>query len=188
MVNHVLRCSILYLKIQDSFSKRGAPANTSDSSLYRPEDILECITLPPPGFLDSLLVDAAKPAVSSRSTPVQCLRKPICHKTSLPPFPWSHYFGGPWRTNFDAGMLSTNRSTCQGRWASTSTPTRLVPSNVPPGLSSRLLTAAQILWEIASHSTKQNQISGMQWNDQVAQESFTSGHESPQVNVINREI
>ncbi|KAA8522458.1 hypothetical protein F0562_013181 [Nyssa sinensis] len=104
------------IKFQDSRSKLKSPANMLDFPLYQPEDILERIALPPPKDLESLLLDAAKPALSSRNNTDPRLGKPLSHRAGLPPFPWSHSSGGHCKSNTDAVKLSTSRSTCQGRW------------------------------------------------------------------------
>lgn len=101
---------------KDSCSKPETPFNMLDFSLHQPKDILERLALPPPKDLESLLLDAVKPAGSSKSTPDQRLGKPISHRANLPPFPWAHTFSGHCKTNSDAVKLSTSRSTCQGRW------------------------------------------------------------------------
>ena len=106
----------LFLMIQDSCSKPETPFNMLDFSLHQPKDILQRLALPPPKDLESLLLDAVKPAGSSKSTPDQRLGKPISHRANLPPFPWAHTFSGHCKTNSDAVKLSTSRSTCQGRW------------------------------------------------------------------------
>ncbi|KAF8413248.1 hypothetical protein HHK36_001224 [Tetracentron sinense] len=231
--------------IVDSCSKPKAPANMKNSLLLQPKDILERLALPPAKDLDSLLQDTTKPAVFARNTPDLCSGKTMSHGARLPPFPWSYSFGGPCKTNIDSGKLSTNRSTCQGRWVriqsiassfggasscfsdldSLTFDQSLVPSgglksglseNVkgpctpvrlprweqvssspgktmlkgrnpgggtnnscyPPfscaieGHSPRLLAAAQTLYEIASHSTKQNQNSGMiKWPKKPSQKA-----------------
>ncbi|KAL2926168.1 Co-chaperone protein HscB-like protein [Bienertia sinuspersici] len=85
-----------------------------DKPFCHPRDVLERLALPPAKDLDSLLQDAVKPVVSSKP---QDLRngKPLSHRVSLPPFPWSQNFNGHNKSNNDSVRLS-NRSLCQGRW------------------------------------------------------------------------
>ncbi|XP_065858375.1 uncharacterized protein [Euphorbia lathyris] len=101
---------------KDSCSKLETPANFLDLSFDQPKYTLERLALPPPKDLESLLLDAAKPAVSSRSAPDSRPGKQISRRPSLPTFPWSHTFSGHCRTNSDAGKLLTSRTACQGRW------------------------------------------------------------------------
>lgn len=82
--------------------------------LYQPTDVLERLALSPPKDLQSLLLDAAKPALSFRNSLDSRPGKPI--SPHLPPFPWSHTFSGHYKTNSDAVKLSSSRSICQGRW------------------------------------------------------------------------
>ncbi|XP_057967541.1 uncharacterized protein LOC131157421 isoform X2 [Malania oleifera] len=103
-------------KIEDSCSKHKTPANKTNFLSNEPKDVLERLALPPPKDLESLLLDAAKPVVSSRNSIDLCLGKPISLRAGLPPFPWSHAFGGHCKSNSDAAKSSTNRNTCQGRW------------------------------------------------------------------------
>uniref|UniRef100_A0A5B7B9L4 Uncharacterized protein n=1 Tax=Davidia involucrata TaxID=16924 RepID=A0A5B7B9L4_DAVIN len=103
-------------KFQVSCSQLKSPASMLDFPLYQPEDILEHLALPQPKDLESLLLDAAKPALSSRNNPDPRLGKSVSHRAGLPPFPWSHTFSGHCKSNTDAVKLSTSRSTCQGRW------------------------------------------------------------------------
>lgn len=86
------------------------------SPLYTPKDILERLALPPPKDLDLLLSDASKTTSSSKNSTDPRLGKPVPHRTGLPPFPWSHSFSGHSKLGSDAVKLSTNRTTCQGRW------------------------------------------------------------------------
>ncbi|KAJ9173663.1 hypothetical protein P3X46_016776 [Hevea brasiliensis] len=104
------------LSNKDSSSKSETPANLLNFSFDQPKDTLERLTLPPPKDLESLLLDAAKPAVSSRNASEPRPGKQISRWPSLPQFPWSHTFSGHCRTNSDAVKLLTSRSTCQGRW------------------------------------------------------------------------
>ncbi|CAL8157367.1 unnamed protein product [Prunus armeniaca] len=103
-------------EVQDSHKKPETPANPLDLPLCEPKYILERLALPPPKDLESLLLDAAKPALSSKSTPDPCSGKQISRRASLPPFPWSHTSNGHCRTSSDAAKLSTSKGTCQGRW------------------------------------------------------------------------
>ncbi|KAI6707181.1 hypothetical protein NL676_010143 [Syzygium grande] len=89
-----------------------------DLPLYTPNDLWERLSLPPSKDLDSLLLDAAKPALSSKSMSDLRSGKQIVRRGCLPLFPWSHAFNGHSRNNSDAAKLSISRSTCQGRWES----------------------------------------------------------------------
>ncbi|CAK9156570.1 unnamed protein product [Ilex paraguariensis] len=89
---------------------------SSCNKLYSPKEILERLELPPPKDLDSLLLDAAKPVLSSRNNTDPRTGKTVSHRTGLPPFPWSHTAGSHCKSYSDAGKLSSSRSTCQGRW------------------------------------------------------------------------
>lgn len=104
------------LNLQDSCGKSDTPANLLNFSLDQPKDTLERLALPPPKDLESLLLDAAKPAVSSKSAPDPRPGRQTSRWPSLPPFPWSHTSSGHCRTNSDAVKLLASRSTCQGRW------------------------------------------------------------------------
>ncbi|XVE64771.1 hypothetical protein DITRI_Ditri07aG0128600 [Diplodiscus trichospermus] len=99
---------------KDSCGKPEVPASRQDFPLCQPKDILECLALPPPKHLDSLLLDATKPS-SARNNSDTRSGKQIARRASLPPFPWSHNFNGC-RTNSDAVKLLSNKSLCQGRW------------------------------------------------------------------------
>ncbi|KAF8379604.1 hypothetical protein HHK36_029045 [Tetracentron sinense] len=101
---------------KDSCSKPKAPVNTNDSLLLQPKDILERLALLPAKDLDSLLLDTAKPSLSSRSITDLRSGKPLSQGASLPPFHWSHSSGGACKSNVDSGKLSTNRGICQGKW------------------------------------------------------------------------
>ncbi|KAF2321254.1 hypothetical protein GH714_037364 [Hevea brasiliensis] len=94
-------------KLQDSSNKSETPANLLNFSFDQPKDTLERLTLPPPKDLESLLLDAAKPAVSSRNASEPRPGKQISRWPSLPQFPWSHTFNGHCRTNSDAVKLLT---------------------------------------------------------------------------------
>lgn len=98
----------------ESSIKADLPTDKKDSPLYQPRDILERLALSPAKDLDSLLQDAVKPVVSSKLNDSRN-GKPLSHRVSLPPFPWSHNFNGHHKSNSDAVRIS-NRSTCQGRW------------------------------------------------------------------------
>ncbi|KAI4326885.1 hypothetical protein L6164_019409 [Bauhinia variegata] len=102
---------------KDSCGETATLASPLDFPLYQPKDVLERIALPPSWDLESLFMEASKPAVTSKSINDIRLGKQISRRPSLPAFPWSHAFGGHCRTNSDAVKLSTNRSTCQGKWA-----------------------------------------------------------------------
>ncbi|XP_021679381.2 uncharacterized protein LOC110664131 isoform X2 [Hevea brasiliensis] len=103
-------------KLQDSCGRSEIPANLLNFSFDQPKDTLERLALPPPKDLESLLLDAAKPAVSSRNAPDPRTGKQTSRRPSLSPFPWSQTFSGHCRTNSDAVKLLASRSTCQGRW------------------------------------------------------------------------
>ncbi|CAA3010233.1 Hypothetical predicted protein [Olea europaea subsp. europaea] len=93
-----------------------ASTSTVDSPLYNPKDILERLALPPPKDLDSLLLDAARPSSASRNNTDPRLGKSLCHRTGLPPFPWSHPFSGHNKSVTDAAKLSSSRTICLGKW------------------------------------------------------------------------
>ncbi|XP_043713507.1 uncharacterized protein LOC122662019 isoform X2 [Telopea speciosissima] len=103
-----------YSEIHDSSSKPGPSVNFNNSSLLQPKDILERLALPPAKDLDSLLLDVAKPTVSSRSSTDLRPSKLTSKRVGLPPFSWSHSM--PCKMNADVGKLCTTRSTSQGRW------------------------------------------------------------------------
>ncbi|KAM1209018.1 hypothetical protein ACFX2J_014603 [Malus domestica] len=103
-------------EVQDSHRKPDTPANPLDLPLCEPKYVLERLALPPPKDLESLLLDAAKPASSSKNTPDPCSGRQISRRASLPPFSWSHTSNGHCRTSSDAAKQSTSRGTCQGRW------------------------------------------------------------------------
>ena len=77
---------------------------------------MQRLALPPPKDLESLLLDAAKPNLSSKNTADLRSGKQISRRVSLPPFPWSHTSSGHCRTSSDVVKLSTSKGTCQGRW------------------------------------------------------------------------
>ncbi|KAJ7944975.1 Chromosome segregation in meiosis 3 [Quillaja saponaria] len=101
---------------KDSCNEARTPGSPLDLPIYQPKDVLGRIALPPPRDLESLLLDASKPAGTTRNTPDLRSGKQICRRPSLSPFPWSHSFGGHYRSNSDAVKLSTSRNMCQGRW------------------------------------------------------------------------
>ncbi|KAI4315475.1 hypothetical protein L6164_028278 [Bauhinia variegata] len=103
---------------KDSCGETATLASPLEFPLYQPRDVLERISLPQSWDLESLLLEASKSVTSksSSSTDIR-LGKQISRRPSLPPFPWSHAFGGHCRTNSEAVKLSTSRSTCQGKWA-----------------------------------------------------------------------
>ncbi|KAF5730028.1 hypothetical protein HS088_TW20G00398 [Tripterygium wilfordii] len=103
-------------KVEDRCNLAEASIKLLDIPLCKPKDVLKRLVLPPPKDLESLLLDATKPAVSSRNTPDMRSRKQMSRRASLPPFPWSHTFNGHCRINSDAAKLLTSKSTCQGRW------------------------------------------------------------------------
>lgn len=100
--------------IQDSCIP-GALASLNDSLLHQPKDILERLALPPTIDLDALLRDAPVPAVSLQTNNIHSGRQ-ASHKSSLPPFAWSHSHGGPSKANIDSGKLFTNRNMFPTRW------------------------------------------------------------------------
>ncbi|XP_012086811.1 uncharacterized protein LOC105645742 isoform X2 [Jatropha curcas] len=101
---------------KDSCSQFETPTNLLDVSFNQPKDTLERLALPPPKDLETLLMDAAKPTVSSRNAPDPRPGKQVSRRPSLPSFPWSNTFNGHCRNNSDAVKLLASRSTCQGRW------------------------------------------------------------------------
>ncbi|TQE07033.1 hypothetical protein C1H46_007423 [Malus baccata] len=101
---------------EDSHRKPVAPVNPLDLPLCEPKYVLERLALPPHKDLESLLLDAAKPASSSKNTPDPSSGKQISRRASLPSFPWSHTSNGHCRSSSDAAKQSISRGTCQGRW------------------------------------------------------------------------
>ncbi|XP_028807185.1 uncharacterized protein LOC114761899 [Neltuma alba] len=97
-------------------SETGTPASPLDFPLYHPKDVLERIALPQSRDLDSLLLDASKAVVTSKSNSDLRTVKQVSRRPSLTAFPWSHNFSGHCRTNSDTVKLSS-RITCQGKWA-----------------------------------------------------------------------
>ncbi|OMP06116.1 hypothetical protein COLO4_08352 [Corchorus olitorius] len=124
---------------QDSCGKPEMPSNPPDPQLCQPQDILECLALPPAKDLDSLLLDATKPSSSTRSNTDTRSGKQITRRSSLPPFPWSHTFNGHCRTNSDAVKCLSNKSTCQGRWV------KIPNTSSSPGLASGCFTDLESL-------------------------------------------
>ncbi|XP_056173752.1 uncharacterized protein LOC115692282 isoform X3 [Syzygium oleosum] len=100
-----------------------------DLPLYTPNDLWERLSLPPPKDLDSLLLDAVKPALSSKSMSDLRSGKQIVRRGCLPLFPWSHAFNGHSRNNSDAAKLSISRNTCQGRWVRVASPVILAANS-----------------------------------------------------------
>ncbi|XP_068306336.1 uncharacterized protein [Pyrus communis] len=101
---------------EDSHRKPVAPVNPLDLPLCEPKYVLERLALPPHKDLESVLLDAAKPASFSKNTPDPCSGKQISRRASLPSFPWSHTSNGHCRSSSDAAKQSISRGTCQGRW------------------------------------------------------------------------
>ncbi|XP_054810280.1 uncharacterized protein LOC129311832 [Prosopis cineraria] len=97
-------------------SETETPVSPLDFPLYQPKDILERIALPQSRDLDSLLLDASKAVVTSKSNSDLRTVKHVSRRPSLTAFPWSHNFSGHCRTNSDAVRLSS-RITCPGKWA-----------------------------------------------------------------------
>ncbi|XP_071918151.1 uncharacterized protein [Coffea arabica] len=129
-----------------------------DSPLCPPKDILERLALPPSKDLDSLLLDAVRPASSSRTGTDLRLGKTVFHRTGLPPFSWSHNSSGHVKSGSDTGVSSSAAFSASQD-----------PSDE---LSPRLLAAAQTLYEIASHSTRQNSHEMMKWLKQPSQKTM----------------
>ncbi|EEF51256.1 conserved hypothetical protein [Ricinus communis] len=181
---------------KESCSKRESSANFLNLSFEQPKGTLERLALPPPKDLEALLLDAAKPAVSSRNAPDPRPGKQASRRPSLPPFPWSHTFGGNCRTNSDANKLLTSRSTCQGRWVklgNTFNSLGIVPKytslTLPSSLGTdfikesgsdlknhrkvgqcpRLLAAAQTLYDIATSTSRLNQDGMVKWPKKPSQ-------------------
>ncbi|KAF8031340.1 hypothetical protein BT93_D0507 [Corymbia citriodora subsp. variegata] len=100
-----------------------------DLPIYTPKDLWERLSLPPPKDLDSLLLDAAKPASSSKSMSDLRSGKQIVRRGCLPPFAWSNAFNGHSRNNSDSTKLSISRSTCQGRWVRVASPVILAANS-----------------------------------------------------------
>ncbi|KAK6947842.1 hypothetical protein RJ641_001315 [Dillenia turbinata] len=103
-------------KNQETCSKTESLADMNDSQLCQPKDVLERLALSVPKDLEVLLQDTSKPSASLRYSPDARTGKIISHRASLPPFPWSHAFGGHFKSSSDSVKLSTSRSTCLGRW------------------------------------------------------------------------
>ncbi|XP_050376141.1 uncharacterized protein LOC126793616 [Argentina anserina] len=103
-------------KVHDSCSRPDSPANPLDMPLSQPNYILERLELPPHKDLESLLLDATKPGLVSKSTSDSCSGRQMSRRASLPPFPWSNSSSWHCRSNLDAGKMPTSRGTCQGRW------------------------------------------------------------------------
>ncbi|KAM5572343.1 hypothetical protein ABKV19_012423 [Rosa sericea] len=103
-------------KVHDSCSRPDSPANPLYMPLSHPNYILERLDLPPHKDLESLLLDAMKPGLFSKSTPDPCSGKQMSRRASLPPFPWSNTSSWHCRSSSDTAKLSTSRGSCQGRW------------------------------------------------------------------------
>ncbi|XP_062074450.1 uncharacterized protein LOC133778510 isoform X2 [Humulus lupulus] len=101
---------------KDTCIKSEAPDNPPELLLHQPKEILQRLALPPPKDLESLLLDAAKPTLSSKNTADLRSGKQMSRRVSLPPFQWSHTSSGHCRTSSDVVKLSTSKGTCQGRW------------------------------------------------------------------------
>ncbi|KAI9076778.1 hypothetical protein K1719_041254 [Acacia pycnantha] len=92
------------------------PISPLDFPLCQPKDVLERIALPQSRDLDSLLLDASKGVLTSKSNGDLRTVKQVSRRPSLTAFSWSHNLSGHCRTNCDAVKLSS-RITCQGKWA-----------------------------------------------------------------------
>ncbi|KAL3498913.1 hypothetical protein ACH5RR_041645 [Cinchona calisaya] len=101
---------------KDSCGSMKPPAFSIDSPLCSPKDILERLALHPSKDLDSLLLDAVKPASSTRNSTDLRLVKTVSHRTGLPPFPWSHNTPGHSKSGPDSVKLSVNKTACPGKW------------------------------------------------------------------------
>lgn len=109
---------LLALDIQEPSSETESTASPLDFPLCQPKDVLERIVLHSFRDLESLLIDVTtKPAITTKNSNELRSGKQVSRRPCLPAFPWSHAFGGHCRTNSDTVKLSTNRSTCQGKWA-----------------------------------------------------------------------
>ncbi|KAK9103764.1 hypothetical protein Sjap_021018 [Stephania japonica] len=93
-----------------------AASATSHSTLCKPHDILERLSLPPAKDMDSLVFDTSKPMMSSKKTVDQLSSKLFSHGARLPPFSWSHCPSGLSKTTVDTSRFSASKSTSQGRW------------------------------------------------------------------------
>ncbi|CAK8579251.1 unnamed protein product [Lathyrus sativus] len=102
---------------KDSCSETDCKASPLDFPLCQPKDVLEQIALHPFREFESLLIDVSKLAISTKNSNDLRSGKQVSRRPSLPSFPWSHAFGGNFRTNSDTAKLSTSRSTCRGKWA-----------------------------------------------------------------------
>lgn len=125
MLGHLCVCNVsvnvilylLALDIQDPCSETDCKASPLDFPLCQPKDVLEQIALHPFREFESLLIDVSKLAISTKNSNDLRSGKHVSRRPSLPSFPWSHAFGGNFRTNSDTAKLSTSRSTCRGKWA-----------------------------------------------------------------------
>nr|KYP34384.1 hypothetical protein KK1_044660 [Cajanus cajan] len=102
---------------KDLCAENECPSSPLDFPLYQPKNVLERIALPPSQDLESLLLDVSKLGVPAKNSKNLLPGKQVSRQPSLPAFPWSHAFGTHSRINSDTVKLSTNRSTCQGKWA-----------------------------------------------------------------------
>ncbi|KAG5014521.1 hypothetical protein JHK85_020657 [Glycine max] len=179
---------------KDHCSEVESTTSPLDFPLHQPKDVLERIALHPFQDLESLLLDVSKPAVTTKNGIDQRSGKQVSRRPSLPTFPWSHAFGGHSRTNSDTGKLSTSRSMCQGKWSRTcviasstdadrssftnldsfSYDQSLVPSS--DERCPRVLTAAQTLCEIATHSQRQNSDGILRWQRKTSQKTMKACH------------
>ncbi|KAL3499293.1 hypothetical protein ACH5RR_038386 [Cinchona calisaya] len=101
---------------EDSCYRMEPSAIAVGSPLCPQKNILDRLALPPSKDLDSLLLDAVKPASSSRNGTDLRLGKTVAHRTGLLPFPWSHNSFGHSKSGPDTVKLSANRTICPGRW------------------------------------------------------------------------
>ncbi|CAI9094185.1 OLC1v1029878C1 [Oldenlandia corymbosa var. corymbosa] len=101
---------------KDSSGDVKSPAFTIDSLLIAPRDVLERLALPPSKELDSLLLDAVKPASSSRNATELRMGKSTSYRNGLPPFTWSINSSGSSKSGADAVRISASRTACPGRW------------------------------------------------------------------------
>ncbi|KAJ9555131.1 hypothetical protein OSB04_009745, partial [Centaurea solstitialis] len=103
-------------KVENSCSGVADQPNTLEFPLFAPKDVVDRLALSPPKDLDLLLLDSMKPTLSSKNNLDPRSGKSIHSRGSLPTFPWSHISGGHFKTNPDVVKLTTNKSTCHGRW------------------------------------------------------------------------
>ncbi|KAG9145146.1 hypothetical protein Leryth_008938 [Lithospermum erythrorhizon] len=103
--------------VLDSNKNLNSPMVVVNLPLNPPIDVLNRLSLPPSKDLDSLLLDAIKPASSSRSNSDLRLGRLGSWRSGLPPFPWSQSSSAQPKSVADTIKLSTTRNSCQGRWA-----------------------------------------------------------------------